>query len=280
MPAVPAWAAPYQFDLTNPYNGTLSFNVATADGGIYLLNQQQCSFDIVVRSTTSNVPQADGSILHHRFLTGVQMKLVFELWEAGGDPPENPACDDLLAIMLDDAAGAFRSLLNAGDNEGRLAWEVAGKNERMLDDVRLLVYPAAVAGPVLTVVTVTIDSQYPYAQDLTQTETDIADGGTAVLDNTGTAEYWPVYQVSNAAVGFTLENETTGESIEYVGTISGADYAELDSFRNTIFLNGNGADLLSNVVIEDSLFPKLIPGANTIRISGGDVAVLWAPAWG
>jgi hypothetical protein len=241
MPAVPNWSAPTQFDLTNPYNTSMSFNVQTADG-IYLLDQSQCSFDITVRSTTDNIPQADGYIPHHRFLTGVQMPLAIWLMET----PESPACDELLVTMLDNVSGAFRSLLNAGDNEGRLAWEVAGQNERMLDDIRLLVYPTFEMDT-KGVVTVTIDSRYPYAQDLTQTRTGIEDGDTATLTNSGSADYLPVFQVnrlngvtgSGSVPSFTIENITTGIQLEY----------------------------------NDGL-----PGA--IAITGADMDVLWAPAWG
>src|SRR5690349_17984383 len=112
MPAVPSWA-PARFDLTNPYNGSMVFNVASG-GRKYLLDGDNCKFTMGVRSTTVNVPQADGSIPHHRFLTGAQMQLLIQLWD---ETTGKPACDDVLADMLDDVSGAFRSLLNAGDNE-------------------------------------------------------------------------------------------------------------------------------------------------------------------
>ena len=247
MPAVPSWDAPTQFDLTNPYNGSMSFNVQTASG-IYLLVNDGCDFQESVRSTTDNVPQSDGAILHHRFLTGTQMPLKIGLF----DTEDNIACDNLLAEMLDNLSGAFRSLLNAGDNEGRLAWEVAGKNERMLDDIRLLVYPSFIPGPP-PIFTVTIDSQYPYAQDLNPQSTSIADGATSTLSNTGSADYFPVFQVQGATSGFTLENLTTGIQFVYDASLPGAvsigggDYGEIDTFRNTIFLNGDGANLKAEI---------------------------------
>lgn len=280
MPAVPEWV-PAEFVLTNPYMGTLVFNTPYPDGRVFRLDGAGCSFDITVRSTKANVPQSDGSILHHRFLTGAEMGLSVQLWD------ENtglPACDAVLATMLDQLSGAFRSLLNAGDNEGRLAWAVAGGQERMLDDVRLLVYPAY-TNPVGTqgVVTARIDSQYPYAQDLGQTTTHIADGGTVVINNTGSAAYFPVFKVSKAGgtSSFFLYNDTTGEHIFYSGTtIPNGSYAEIDTFRNTIFMNGSGADLLDSVDVTVTLFPNLIPGNNSIRIVDADVDVLWAPAYG
>lgn len=281
MPAVSDWNPPNKFYLTNPFNTSMNFNEQTASG-IYLLDRSGCSFDIQVRSTTDNVPQADGSILHHRFLTGTQMKLAFVL----GETTEIPACDETLELMLQELTGAFRSLLNAGDNAGRLAWDVPGGSIRMLDDVRLAVYPEFDAGGALPTVTVTIDSQYPYAQNLTQESDSITDGNTTTLDNNGTADYFPVFQVQGATSGFTLENLTTGVQFVYDANLPGAvaigggDYAEIDTFRNTIFLNGNGANLKAGVDQLNSDYWALVVGENDVTITGADVTVLWAPAWG
>jgi len=279
--AIANWSSPYQFDLTNPYNGTLLFNVQTGAGGdhLYLLDQQNCQFRIGVRSTKSNVPQSDGSILHHRFLTGAEIDLSIQLWSK----PDTIACDEVMQDMLDDLNGAFRSLLNAEDNQGRLSWNVAGTiNRRMLDDIRLLVYPElTVGGDGLGVVKVTIDSKYPYAEDVTQQPVDISDGGTTTITNNGTATTFPVFQVQGTTASFVLTNLTTDESIIYGGTtITSPDYVELDSFNNTAFLNGDGADLLSSIDIVSSLWPTFQPGPNDITISGADVHILWNPSWG
>ncbi len=290
MPAVPSWAYPNAFDLTNPYNGTLTFNEQTGSG-IYLLIQEGCNFQIDVRSTTDNVPQADGSIPHTRFLTGTQMQLTVQLWETLNEI----ACEgELLVAMLDDLSGAVRSLLNAGDNEGRLAWEIDGGNERMLDDVRLLVYPTFTPGPPPTV-TFTIDSQYPYAQDLNQTRTGVADGATVTITNTGSADYMPVFLVNqlngvvdgSAVNDFTIENVTTGERFVYSSSLPGADpisagghYAEINTFTNTIYEDGDGANLKAGVDQLLSEYFALQIGANDITIDGADMDVLWAPAWG
>ncbi len=283
MPAIPSWDAPTAFSLTNPYNGSMSFNTQTAQG-LYLLDRAGCKFKIAVRSTTDNVPQSDGAILHHRFLTGTQIDLSFILMEDF----ETVACDDLLTTMLDELSGAFRSLLNAGDNEGRLIWTAAGQSDRrMLDDCRLLVYPDFEAGGNLPVVTVTIDSQYPYAQNITEaTPNSVANGATETLDNYGTADYFPVFQVQGPTSAFVLENLSTGVQFEYnsglpgAAPIGGGDYAEIDTFRNTIFLNGSGANLKAGVVQLDSDYFALLAGENDITISGASTTVLWAPAWG
>lgn len=293
MPAVPDWSSPIQFDLTNPYNtakgnGPLLFNVQTASG-LYLLDGTGCSFEIETRVTKTNVPQSDGSILHRRFLTGAEMALSIQLWES----PDVIACGAVLATMLDDLSGALRSLLNAGDNEGRLSWEVSGKGDRMLDDIRLLVYPSFSAGVALPVVTVRIDSKYPYAEDLTQTRTTITDGNTATLTNDGTAALFPVYQVylSGGTTSFSLTNTTNSQSMTWSGTLGsggpagsgttppGEDYIEIDTFNNTMFLNGISTDELPGLFLPNSLFPQLEVGGNDITIVGADVDILWQNAW-
>lgn len=290
MPAVPRWSSPIQFELTNPYSSargeTLLFNDTEAVGQ-YLVQQTGCQFTIGVRSTTDNVPQADGSIPHHRFLTGTQIEMAVSLFV----DDENPACDAILADLLDTLSGALRSLLNAGDNAGRLQWEIDGGNERMLDDCRLLVYPKFGFDGAFPTVTFTLDSQYPYAQDLNQTSTVIADGDTEILDNTGTADYQPVFKVFGPATSFELTNITTGLQFVYDSTLPGAiaiggsgDYAEIDVFRNRIFYNGSGANLAAGIDQLSSDYWALVVGENEVAVDivggGTSATVLWAPAWG
>lgn len=276
MPAIPDWSV--AMDLTAPY-GNLVFNQQMTPAGQFILVPSECKFRIGVRATKSHIPQFDGDILHYRFLTGVELDMAVELWESAGD--SLPACDDLLATMLDDLTGSLRSLLNAGDNAGRLSWLVSGQAARMLDDIRLLVYPDFQNNVAQPKVTFGLDSQYPYALQLEQYATPIASGATVVLANTGNADFYPVYQVAGTTSAFTITNVTTGESLVYSGTaITSPSYAELNAFKNTVFLNGSGANLLNGVDINDSVFPKLIPGNNSVTITGADMTVLWQPAFG
>lgn len=281
MAAIPIWSVPTVFDLTNPYSGILQFNVEDPESA-FLVNQAGCQFKIGVRSTTDNVPQSDGSILHHRFLTGTQIAMTVELWVND----QNPACSEILVDMLDMLMGSLRSLLNAGDNEGRLSWTIPGGNTRMLDDVRLLEYPVFAMNGAVATVSFVLDSQYPYAQDLTQISTDIADGATETLDNEGTADYFPVFKVFGPTSAFTLENLTTGIQIEYNAAlpdavaIGGGDYAEINTFTNEIFLNGDGANLKAGIMQLASDYPSLVVGENDVTIDGASAEALWAPAWG
>lgn len=288
MPAVPVWTD--RFDLTNPYSGTLTFNVQTADG-LFLLDQDACDFQIGVRATKFHVPQADGDILPDRFLSGTEMPLTIQLWEQ----ERQPACGEVLVAMLDLLSGSLRSLLNAGDNEGRLAWEIAGGATRMLDDLRLFVYPSFKAGSgVNPIVTVTVDSKYPYAQDLTQTRTGIADAATVTITNGGNADYFPVFQVNrlNGATSgtpvssFLLENLTTGQQIDWDASqpggsvIPGGSYGEISTFDNTFYLNGDSSNEQAGILQLDTEYFVLVPGANDITINGCATDVLHQAAWG
>lgn len=277
------FAYPIVFDLTSPY-ANLSFNQQIVGSGIYLLRNSGCSVGPSTRTTRNNIPQADGSIPHHAFLTGTEMVLAIQLWEEQGDT--KPACDDMLQEMLDNLLGALRSLLNAGDNEGRISWDVyGGGGDRMLDDLRLLVYPTvALNDDGVTEVTVTVDTQYPYAEDLNQVETNVS--GTTVVTNGGNADFWPVWKVNGAFAAFTLVNNTTGLQIEYdsaqpgASAVGGGDYAEIDTFGGTIFLNGNGADLSAGIVALNSDDFPLVPGPNSITLTGAASAdVLVNAAW-
>jgi len=84
--------------LTSPA-GTLLLNQEVANLGAFFLDGDGCKFNIGVRSTKDHVPQADGDILHHRFLTGTEMPLKIQLWESA--ERNKVACDALLELMLD-----------------------------------------------------------------------------------------------------------------------------------------------------------------------------------
>jgi hypothetical protein len=155
------------------------------------------------------------------------------------------------------------------------------------------VYPTFTPGPPPTV-TFTLDSQYPYAQDLNQTRTPCADGVLVNIDNTGSADYLPVFLVNmlNGAVSalavhnFQIQNLTTGYQFIYDDALPGADpisagghYAEINTFKNTIYLDGSGANLKAGVDELNSEYFGLQVGTNSLLITGCDMDVLWAPAW-
>jgi hypothetical protein len=275
------WTVP--FSLTSAvYSATpLAFNtpvVFPSGTGTYFLRSDGCSLDNQVRQTKDFVPQADGSILHRRFVAGMEMSLAIQMWEG----TDNVACDSLLQEMLDDLMGYLYGLLNAGDNEGRISWVPEGgssatSTSRMLDDIRLLSYPKESQQSAAYEVTVTIDCALPYSEDLTQLAPSIAGGGGTVINNGNRPTYpvWQVYNGSGANLAFTLTNTTTGDSFSFDDSLPGCaniasgEYVEIDTFRNSVTKVAAGptlSNVAAGVVMTTSDFFSIPPGSNTITL--------------
>jgi hypothetical protein len=292
------WTVPFKLTSAQ-WSGTLldintpvAFNNGT---GIYLLRNDACQLSNVVRETKDFIPQFNGALLHRRFVGGMEMSLTIQLWQND----TQIACDELLQEMLDELMGYLWQLLNAEDNEGRISWAPAGgssstSTQRMLDDIRLLTYPTGSQAPGAPFeITVSVDTQYPYAEDLTQQLSSIATGTTVVVNNTGTEPTAPVFQVNKLAgvlgsggTTFEIQNLTTGITLSWNGANSGgggaitaAQYLEIDTFRNTIFTDGTGSNRTPGIDMPDSDFPLLVPGNNSIHMVGMDADMLWNPAW-
>jgi hypothetical protein len=270
-------SAPYAGATRLPINTTTTFNSGT---GIYLLDSSNCSLTNVVRQTKDYVPQEDGAILHRRFTGGMEMALSIQFWQ----DTNHIACDELLQEMMDDLMGYLYGLINAGDNQGRIAWTPDGDSSpistwRMLDDIRLLSYPegSQQAGNPFEL-KVTIDCELPYAEDLSEVTTAPNTFPTlpATVTNYGNRPTYPVFQVYGSS--WTIVNTTTSKSIIFsdagLPTPVGGGYVEINTFRNTAFLNGNGANMLPGIDVQNSEFFTLIPGANAINPVGAGAASL------
>lgn len=282
MPIV-EWNVP--FTLTTPQDD-IAFNTFSGGQPGYLLDRTACEAGADIRDTKDNVPQADGSILHRRFYTGYECKLTCSYWE----DDENVACEDVAREMHDNLMRALRSLQ---EDSGRLVWTPSGAANRMFDEVRLLVRAAvSVQESSLIVVSFTLDTPFPYAQDETETTTSFTNASpTQHLDNTGSAPFYPVWKVHGPTSGFTISNVTTGEEIVYDADLPGASaiasghYAEIDTFRNTVYLDGSSSNLKPGIEILNSDFFPLEVGDNEITIFGEgtfpapDTDCLWQAAW-
>ena len=253
-----------------PLNQAIAFNNGT---GYYRLVSEACSLTNTVRETKDFIPQADGSILHRRFLGGMEMGLTVQMWAEG-----TIACDELLQEMVDVLNGYLYGLLNAGDNRGRISWALpGGGNDRMLDDLRLLGFPveSQQRGSPFQMA-FTVDTYYPYAEDLTPT-IEAMDPVGGVITNSGNRPTYPVWRMYDG-IYFTITNVTTGDVFQFDSsqpgcpTVNIGDFVEINTFRDTIFLNGNGANLKPGIVMVNSDFFTLPPGANTISISGLPIA--------
>jgi hypothetical protein len=255
---------------------------------IYYLRPSGCSLVNTVRETKDNIPQFNGSILHRRFVQGLEMRLAVQLWKDN----DEIACEDLCQEMLDLLMGYLYGLLNAVDNEGRISWTPEGYETRMLDNLRLLTYPVEERGPGAPLeIQFSLDTQYPYTIALTPRLSTVTDGGSTVITNTGNVPMYPVIK-ANSNAGTPLGTSCNFFSVDdgintfdWYGSNPGSQvipagsYAEMDCFGNTIFMNGSGANLSPGIDFINSDFLVLLPGANTISITGTDCDVLWNPAW-
>jgi hypothetical protein len=274
--------------LITPYL-TIPLNQPDPDTG-YLF-QIQDDYKIVpsLRVSQDAMSQRDGSVLHPRFKTGLVASFSLEyLIGIPGSIDTQPACDNDLRQMHEMLTGAMNSIRELTPSNQRLSWSPTGVGDRMLDFVQALAWPDPSYSNG-TRVALSLETPFPYAIDVLQTETDISDGaGTTTLTNDGTADFYPVMKVLGPTTAFTITNTTTGLAVVYDSSrpgalgISGGDYAEIDFFRGTIFLNGSSSDLIAGLdPTSTDLFPLVYEGGgvNDIEITGADVQILWNRAW-
>lgn len=262
-----------------PLNQLVTFTSGT---GYYLLRSDGCSLLNQVRSTKEFMPQADGAILHCRFLAGMEMNLAIQMWQDSS----NIACDQLLQEMVDTLEGYLYGLLNAGDNQGRIRWAPTGGSSnvpltngyRMLEDIRLLTYWTESQSPGNPLeISFTLDTVWPYVADETQDSINISNI-PAVVTNYGNRPTYPVWKIFGPLGVLTLTNSTTGELFTYNTTLPaggvdlnvlGGEYIEIDTFLNTV-TKVSGA-ILTNVAagisMTDSVFFTLPPGGSTIVLN-------------
>lgn len=247
-----------------------------------------------MRVTQDAKSQADGSVLHPRFKTGLvaTLKVRYSIGDGSGEVA--PACQSDLRVMHEILGGLVNSIRQDGLNQ-RLLWTPSGYagGPRMLDNIQLLSWPdPSIEDELLYDVAFSVESPFPYAIDFAQTDTVISDGGSFTIVNAGNAEFFPVFKVYGPGAGstsnFTLQNNDTGLAIVYNAALPGAvaigagQYVEIDTFKGTAFLNGSGADLIAGIDPALSDFWPLQPtaiGDNDVAITGGDVHVLWNNAW-
>lgn len=286
--AVGSWDTPFYL-VTD--QGSLTLNEPASTDGGFLLDVDACAAGVAMRASKDNVPQADGSILHHRFVTGYEMHMELELW--------TPAPNNVLACYTTDPSADYlndtlmRHLRAMVDGNGRVLWQPAYGDTRLMDQVKLLQAPVITVSPGgPSRVAFTLDSPFPYIMDYTQIVTALSGGVSDTLSNIGTAPFYPVFKVYGPVSQFTLTNITTGKSFSYDADQPGAqmigtgEYAEISTFGNTIYLNGDQDNLKPGIVIATSDFFPLAVGDNEIIAYGDgtlgpypDVDVLWQAAW-
>lgn len=259
--------------------GTLNFN--TFPG--LILVPGSCAANKVIRAPVDPVPQGDGDILHRKWQTGYQYKLVCQAWET-----ENSiACDEDARLLGEQLGLHLYAMLRS---RGRYCWTPTNYGDnRALDEAYWFegVTQSLSDGGIVQF-EFSIDSPFPYAIDLTQQAIALTDGGTTTITNAGNCDFYPVIQVQGPTSGFNLSNFTALQGLNYDASRPGADpiagghYAEIDTFKGTIYLDGDGADLSAGIDpevtnLEEPL--KVMAGANDFQIVGASATVLMNHSW-
>lgn len=265
-----------------------------ADGNAYFFMVRPAGYKIApakFRAVTDSISQADGSSIQPPFIDGLVATMTVEYWVAVAGDTNNMelACGDDVRIMNEMLVGVLNSLrvwTADPNNDQRYLWTPTGLgSQRMLTDVILAAWPEPALDPPNVQQTFSLGTPFPYAIDIAEIDTVITDGSSTAIANAGNASQSPVMRVAGPTSAFTITNTTTGQEIVYDSSRPGAvaigsgDYAEIDFFQGSIFLNGNGADLVAGL---DPLLTDLFtlnPGSQTISITGADVTVLSSPAW-
>ncbi len=261
--------------------GTLTLNDDANSDGLFLLIPDDCDMGRDLRVTVDEIPQAKGQINHARFTTGYEARLTVALWENRGQP----ACGQQLRLMQELLMLHLNDLLI---EDGRLFWTPTGLGgQRILDEAMLRAISRPTLGPAGdSRMGFTLDSVFPYVYDFTQEIVALPANTPVVVENEGTEEFRPVVKVDGPAASFSIENVTTGRSVEYDSSLPGAtgvaggNYIEFDFFRDTAYLNGTGASMKPGIDVLVSDFWSLearVP--NTIQIVGAGGTILYNHAY-
>jgi hypothetical protein len=259
--------------------GTLNFN---AFPGL-ILDPHQCSATKTLRAPVDPIPQGDGDIIHRRFQTGYIYKLVCQAYETANEI----ACLDSARLMFEALGKHLFSMLR---DTGRYCWTPSNYGDnRALDQAQWFEGVTQTLGDGgVWQAEFSIDSPFPYVIDLTQTSP-VANPGVTIT-NAGNADFFPVIQIQGpllAGASCTITNGSQvivyDTSLPGAVTLGGADYAELDTFKGTIFKNGSDADCSASINPETSDFDLgfvIHPGANSITSVGANSLFLMNNAWG
>lgn len=251
--------------------GTLNFNVFPG----LVLDPKQCSATKTIRAPIDPIPQGDGDIIHRRFQTGYTYKLTAQAFES----VNAIACNSDARLMFEELALHLYSMLR---DTGRYCWIPSNYGDtRALDQAQWFEGVTQTLGDGgVWQASFSIDSPFPYAIDLTQTSPSISANAAAAVTNSGNTDFYPVFKVYGpipAGDGFSVINDTTLQGLVYNTNLPGAlsipggSYAEIDTFKGTIYMNGNGADLsagIDPVLSNFDLALVIVPGVNNFEFSG------------
>jgi hypothetical protein len=271
--------------------GTLTLNDATNPDGVYITVKDGAQSGTDIRSTGDPVPQGFGTIWHRGFANGYVLSVPIQYWVIQGGN-RVPACETTTptAQEMDDLLMRhYRSIVAGG---GRILYNPAGQPTRLADDLFAIAKPVLTEDQVNTNTVIQFGSELPYLIDFDQTVTTLDSGTpTGTLTNDGSSPFFPVFKVYGPIDDFVIANAANDMQIVYDSALPGGlpidsgHYVEIDTFRNTVYLDGDGPSRKAAIYIPTSDFFPLEVGANAITISGSGtgppptVDILWQAAW-
>lgn len=287
MPVNLEWAVDHA--IVSP-QGTLLLNALgpwldSGDRALFLIKSDP--YTIVpakYRQVTDDLSQADGSSLQQPYISGLVASLRIEYWicKNGNRDMAEPACgadlramDELLTLHLN----ALRTPSPTPDGSQRLIWTPDGYGgDRMLTQVLLAAWPTPAFfdanGGKGVAVTFALATPFPYALDVNEVNTVIADGATVFVPNPGNADYSPVVIVDGPTSEFAITRVDTGEVVSYIGpdAIGPSDSVEIVFF--TAAVTSGTDDLIADMDITVTRFFEIPPGGCSIQMAGADATVL------
>jgi phage-related protein len=180
--------------------------------------------------------------------------------------------------MEDKLRGVAESLMK---DQGRCFFIPSGQATRFLEvkhyeAVENSDFPFGLSGPHGFQITFVADRPYPLTY--TQIVTNLPDGIATAVGNAGNAETWPVVKVFGPSSGFTLQR-ADGTNITWTGTLGAGVYIEIDMFKETMYNNGDEADRLGGLDLENSDFFPIPAGGDTLTVTNATASVLANAAW-
>ena len=198
---------------------------------------------------------------------------------------------------------AINSIMDA---DGTLGWTNLGGTIPLALTVRALQDVKFLKGAAGWLANVQLYSERPFAEDATATTYDTvamtaggggfavpltlpvtftaSSGGTVTVTNSGDFYAYPKMRVYGPIINPSVINQTTGERLQFAGSIAAGDYWEIDLFNKTVRLNGSTSIRASTV--SQSTWFRLGFGNTIMQLAGAGFSgttklrILMKSAWG
>lgn len=274
--------------------GTTTFNDYAASD---YLRIDEFVLNAAVRGAVEAVPRRNGSIVPAAFRSGATPIL---------KGTAKAASVETRTDMLDELRAQLVSILRA---DGVLRWTPSGKTTRRLT-VRCLEDPSESGGflktfqAALVSTTAHVESDAEHVASYSSLDGDSSGdefefpfefpmdlgaglaAGTAVVENAGDTDAWPLVRVTGPVTNPTLVNSTTGDELALIIDIPAGSFLEVDMDAETVRMNADpDQNRIGSVDPLNGVFWPLVEGVNEVRLIadahdvGHGAAIYWRDAY-